>query len=456
MSPNDSRETGRDRPSRIMTQRDSPAAARDVWLFAWLGAALGGGAHCLVAGLITCVTGPPGHGGLSGFFTTLLLAVCFALPAAMIVAVAALPLVATMAAVSWALGVPRLRFVLAVLVGAAAAPLPAVPLGFAGYPVIFEWFRDPWEVITTFPGITAGWAGMAGSAIAMWAWAKKYKSIPYATWDRRGRAGRSCFVRLLLRLLRFGLLAAVVAGGGGFFHWHEQSRAVERCEQCERNLHEIADALVAPNRALPPAYETDKAGKPRLSWRVCAARRAYGSYGATLDLSQSWTDPSFAARLSDPRPGARDFFPAELFHCPSSGKSDDSPLTDYVAVVGPDTLWPGKTAGDLKSARRDPGGRVAQERHPLGRAARHFGRGVFGLVPRETATPQPLGLALCAAGRWRRVPPRRIAVRRCGRERRPVAARHRPRDGSQTTIRRIEVTRVRSAGFSRRSVKKPA
>ena len=37
-----------------------------------------------------------------------------------------------------------------------------------------------------------------------------------------------------------------------------------------------------------------------------------------------------------------------MFHCPSSGRKSENPLTDYVAVVGPDTLWPGKVPGDLK------------------------------------------------------------------------------------------------------------
>jgi hypothetical protein len=97
---------------------------------------------------------------------------------------------------------------------------------------------------------------------------------------------------------------------------------------------------------LPPAYTTDKAGKPLLSWRVHVAR--CDPYAKSLDLSKPWTDPGFSTALVDPRPGARDFFPGELFHCASSGKMADTPLTDYVAVVGPDTLWPGKTPGDLK------------------------------------------------------------------------------------------------------------
>ena len=43
MSANDPSKADNDPPPRTLTQRDSPAAERDVWLFAWLGIALAGG-----------------------------------------------------------------------------------------------------------------------------------------------------------------------------------------------------------------------------------------------------------------------------------------------------------------------------------------------------------------------------------------------------------------------------
>lgn len=59
-----------------------------------------------------------------------------------------------------------------------------------------------------------------------------------------------------------------------------------------------------------------------------------------MDFSKPWNDPENAKFIE---------CLGDTFSCPASGKGQESPLTDYVAVVGPETLWPGKEPGEFKS-----------------------------------------------------------------------------------------------------------
>jgi hypothetical protein len=114
--------------------------------------------------------------------------------------------------------------------------------------------------------------------------------------------------------------------------------------ECGFNLKQIAMAIHnywQAYKTLPPAYLTDPTGKPTLSWRVAVAEFIYYNHDFYKhpDFSKPWNDLENAKCL-DP-------FLLEAFHCPGSSKERDDPRTDYVAVVGPGTLWLGRTPGKV-------------------------------------------------------------------------------------------------------------
>ena len=100
------------------------------------------------------------------------------------------------------------------------------------------------------------------------------------------------------------------------------------------------------HKSLPPAYLTNKDGLAVLSWRVCAAQFSHDNDLRRIDFSRPWNGPENASLVYFNYPFG---YYNDLFHCPGSFEEPENPLTDYVAVVGPDTLWPGKTPGDLKT-----------------------------------------------------------------------------------------------------------
>lgn len=114
-----------------------------------------------------------------------------------------------------------------------------------------------------------------------------------------------------------------------------RSRPNPRQERCVNNMKQIALALLNYDiryGRLPPAYIVDKNGKPTHSWRVLILpfleqESLYKEY----DFSEPWNGPH-NSRLMDKGPG--------VFHCPSAANRNSS-ATNYVAVVGDATLWPG-------------------------------------------------------------------------------------------------------------------
>ena len=88
----------------------------------------------------------------------------------------------------------------------------------------------------------------------------------------------------------------------------------------------------------PPACTTDADGKPMHSWRVYllpdfGRNDLYKRY----DFSQPWNSPTnqqLAASMPD------------VFRCPGD-PATGSNCTNYVAVVGPNTAWPGSTPRKL-------------------------------------------------------------------------------------------------------------
>ena len=167
MLSNQLSEANRDPPPRTITQRDSPAAGRDIWLFAWGGTALAGGAFGLLLGLRGVATGY-----ISGAVLGLVLGFAIA-------AVVAAPVVLTMVTACWALALRRIRPLLAILVGGVTGILSVLSLAL----------EPPDGILPRGLAPMAGVAGALGSGIAIWAWARKHKPLPYATWGPRGRRG---------------------------------------------------------------------------------------------------------------------------------------------------------------------------------------------------------------------------------------------------------------------------
>ena len=101
-----------------------------------------------------------------------------------------------------------------------------------------------------------------------------------------------------------------------------------------QNYHDVEGAF-------PPAFASDPDGKPLCSWRVlispyCEQREFFDSY----NLKASWDDKANLALAQS------DSF-VNLFACPSDPNYKDQfdavhvPFTNYVAIVGPGTIFPG-------------------------------------------------------------------------------------------------------------------
>jgi hypothetical protein len=120
-----------------------------------------------------------------------------------------------------------------------------------------------------------------------------------------------------------------------------------RRAQCINKLHQIALALHEYHKAngcFPPAYVADKDGKPMHSWRVLIL-----SYLERNDLykvynfNEPWDGPNNKKLLAS-RPWE--------YGCPSDpdAQKPGAAQTSYVAVVGPNTAWPGSKSRKLGPA----------------------------------------------------------------------------------------------------------
>lgn len=116
---------------------------------------------------------------------------------------------------------------------------------------------------------------------------------------------------------------------------------------CRNNLKQIGLALQmyhTNNGCYPPAYITDDQGRPMHSWRTLIL-----PYLERNDLllayrfDEPWDGPN-NRRLERPSRG--------IFQCPS--RSDPRDTVDYLAVIGPGTMWPGAESFDNSQIRDDP------------------------------------------------------------------------------------------------------
>jgi hypothetical protein len=126
------------------------------------------------------------------------------------------------------------------------------------------------------------------------------------------------------------VLAFVVAPGFRF--------AIEDAKyvRSSANLHQIAIALQNYHNAFgcfPPAYQCDDNGKPIHSWRRTIPDFVEGREDAwPYDQSEPWNGPHNSKLGSEMPP---------YFCCPYVGRA---PMTNYVAIVGKGTMWPGTSS----------------------------------------------------------------------------------------------------------------
>jgi hypothetical protein len=110
-------------------------------------------------------------------------------------------------------------------------------------------------------------------------------------------------------------------------------REFDRRISCQNNLRQIAMALqtyYSRNRCFPPAYVVDENGKPMHSWRALLLPYIECS-NIPYDRSRPWDSPKNKVATS---------LAILLFRCPSDRSSPNN-ITNYVAVVGPGTMWDG-------------------------------------------------------------------------------------------------------------------
>ncbi len=114
------------------------------------------------------------------------------------------------------------------------------------------------------------------------------------------------------------------------------SRAPSNRSICKNHLRQISIAIHNYHQqydCLPPAYIADETGRPLHSWRVLLLPFVGQSeLHSKYDFQEPWDGPN-NRRLWDKIP--------DIYLCPSDRASNENKLTtNYVVVVGPNTVWP--------------------------------------------------------------------------------------------------------------------
>jgi prepilin-type processing-associated H-X9-DG protein len=116
-------------------------------------------------------------------------------------------------------------------------------------------------------------------------------------------------------------------------------REVARKVSCTNNLRNIALALTQYHDAygtFPPAYIADSDGKPLHSWRVLIL--------PFLEQQLLYQQYRFDEPWDGPNNSKLHGTALKIYSCPAHPEKQPKTDTDYVVVVGPQTMWPGEKA----------------------------------------------------------------------------------------------------------------
>jgi hypothetical protein len=153
--------------------------------------------------------------------------------------------------------------------------------------------------------------------------------LVYAMWCDRALASPAAVLALLAGCMSLLWIAAPV-------ELSRRSACVVNLKQIALALHNYHDTY----GTFPPAYVADEDGRPMHSWRVLIlpfleSSDVYSKYR----FDEPWDGPHNRL-LADRMPYA--------YRCPSESRtSPPSHMTSYVAVVGPETVWPGRSSRSL-------------------------------------------------------------------------------------------------------------
>jgi prepilin-type processing-associated H-X9-DG protein len=157
--------------------------------------------------------------------------------------------------------------------------------------------------------------------------------------ESQGRSRLSRIVgRIVIAVVALAVLFFLLLPGGG--HSPESYHRTD----CVSNLKQLGMALYNyhdNHKTFPPAYIADAEGKPMHSWRAlllpyCEDEKMH-KLGEEYHFDEPWNGPhnrTLAAKAPD------------VFRCPSD--EDHAGETNYVAVVGDQTIWPGANAIAIK------------------------------------------------------------------------------------------------------------
>lgn len=128
-------------------------------------------------------------------------------------------------------------------------------------------------------------------------------------------------------LLLIGLALALLVRAIG------SAREAANKATCQSHLKQIGLALqnyLAANGSFPPAYTVDADGKSMHSWRALILPYFEGGLANSYDFSKPWDSPENRQSLQET---------PYVYRCASDFDAPPG-TTNYLVVVGPNTLWP--------------------------------------------------------------------------------------------------------------------
>ena len=153
-----------------------------------------------------------------------------------------------------------------------------------------------------------------------------------------------------VRAIPLLFLTFVLLGGGwAIISLFNFTRPSSIRAACANNLKQIGFALqmyYQKNSSFPPAYVADASGMPICSWRVLILPHmerpdVYRNY----NFHEPWDGPH-NRKLAETIIGG--------YRCPWDRTVDKLAITNFVAVVGPRTAWPGATGSKLEDFKDGP------------------------------------------------------------------------------------------------------